>query len=39
MGRVMNPHGKDGVRDDQGMLLSRSGHLEQADAGEARVKM
>lgn len=35
----MNLHGKGGVRDGQGMPLSHSGHLEQPDVGETKVKM
>lgn len=39
MGRVMNPYGEDGVRDDQGMQLPHSGHLDKADVGETKVEM
>lgn len=34
----MTSHGKDGVRNDQGTSLLCSGHVEQPDVGETRVK-
>lgn len=34
----MTSHGKDEVKDDQGTPLLCSGHVEQADIGETRVK-
>lgn len=34
----MTLHGKDGVRDDHGTPLLCSGHVEQPDVGETRVK-